>query len=66
MPNQMKSVSDRNPLFRPQDLVFAGILLAAACFLFWKCPYGYGNIDEAFYLTVPYRLAQGDALLEEE
>ena len=66
MPNQMKSVSDRKPPFRPQDLVFAGILLAAACFLFWKCPYGYGNIDEAFYLTVPYRLAQGDALLEEE
>lgn len=49
-----------------QNLVFTLLLAAVSCFLFWKCPYGYGNIDEAFYLTIPYRLSLGDALFEEE
>ena len=66
MPNQIESAPVRRRPLKPQDLIFAVIFLAAACFLFWKCPYGYGDIDEAFYLTVPYRLSQGDALLEEE
>ncbi len=36
-------------------------------FLFWKCRIGYGNIDEALYLTVPYRLLKwGDGLLVHE
>ena len=43
--------------------VFALIWL----FLFWKCPFGYGNIDESLYLTVPYRVLQwGDGLLVHE
>ena len=44
-------------------LFFAGIW----AFLFWKCPYGYGNIDETLYLTVPYRLLKWhDGLLVHE
>lgn len=43
-------------------LLFAGALV----FLLWKCRYGFGNWDESFYLTVPYRLLQGDALFADE
>lgn len=36
-------------------------------FLFWKCPIGYGNVDESLYLTIPYRLLRwGDGLLVHE
>ena len=47
--------------------LFAAIVFIASwCFLFWKCRFGFGNIDEAFYLTIPYRLCQGDSLLVNE
>lgn len=49
-----------------QDLVFYMVLLLTAWFLIWKCRYGFGNRDEAFYLSVPLRLLQGDALLVHE
>ncbi len=35
-------------------------------FLFYKCRFGFGNLDESFYLTVPYRLCQGDGLFLHE
>ena len=34
--------------------------------LLYKCPYGYGTMDESFYLSVVHRLLQGDRLLVEE
>lgn len=46
--------------------IYGLLLLLFGCFLFWKCRYGYANIDEAFYLTIPYRLYQGDSLLVHE
>ena len=50
--------------------IFAGAyalaFLALLAFLLWKCRYGYANIDEAFYLTIPYRLCRGDSLLLHE
>ena len=49
-----------------QNSVFFLIFAAASCFVFWKCRYGFGNIDESFYLTIPFRLYQGDALFQEE
>lgn len=49
-----------------QDRLFWAVFLIVAVFLFWKCPYGFGNLDETFYLTVPYRLLQGDALFLNE
>ena len=48
------------------DLIFIILALSVLCFLFWKCRYGFGNNDESFYLTIPWRLAQGDALFLEE
>ena len=48
------------------DLIFIISALSVLCFLFWKCRYGFGNNDESFYLTIPWRLAQGDALFLEE
>lgn len=40
--------------------------LALFVFLLWKCSFGYANMDEAFYLTVPYRMCRGDRLLLHE
>lgn len=49
-----------------QDGVFAFLLAAAAVFALWKCPFGFGVYDDAFYLTVPHRLSMGDALFVDE
>lgn len=38
----------------------------ATVFLFWKCKYGFAHVDEAFYLTIPFRLCQGDSLFLHE
>ena len=35
-------------------------------FLLWKCRYGFADMDEAFYLTVPYRFVHGDRMLVNE
>lgn len=48
------------------DLVFALIFLAGTCLIFYKCPFGFANLDESFYLTIPYRLSQGDGLFSQE
>ena len=49
------------------DLWLFFLLLAAlAVMLLRKCRYGFANMDEAFYLTIPLRLAQGDALMLQE
>ena len=44
----------------------AAALLGAFGFILWKTRYGFGNVDEAFYLTIPLRLCRGDALLAHE
>lgn len=41
-------------------------ILPLSVMLFMKCRYGFANVDESFYLTVPYRLCQGDALFLNE
>lgn len=48
------------------DWAFLILLVPTAIFLFWKCRYGFANLDESFYLTIPLRLLQGDALLWHE
>ena len=48
------------------DVVFLVMLAALTAFSIWKAPYGYINNDEPFYLTIPLRLVQGDALLINE
>ncbi len=47
-------------------------ILWLICFLFlfamilYKCNFGFANRDESFYLTIPYRLVQGDDLFLHE
>ena len=47
-------------------LFFYAIYILICIFLFWKCKFGIANTDESFYLTIPYRLWQGDSLLLHE
>ncbi|MDD2957407.1 MAG: hypothetical protein PHR92_02615 [Lachnospiraceae bacterium] len=49
-----------------QNLFCLFTMLGIGIFLFWKCRCGFGNRDETFYLTIPRRLAQGDALFAQE
>lgn len=49
-----------------KNIIFLVILLCATAFLTWKCKYGIGNVDEAFFLTIPFRLYKGDALFLQE
>lgn len=51
---------------RLENGLFFAALMAVSCFLFWKCQFGFGNMDESFYLTIPYRLYLGDGLFQEE
>lgn len=47
--------------------IFSGLcFLAAAVLMLWHAQYGFASSDEAFYLTVPYRLTQGAALFTDE
>lgn len=48
------------------DLIFICALIPLLFFFIWKCRYGYGGLDEPFYLTLAQRLSMGDALLSEE
>lgn len=49
-----------------QDILFGILTMMVLAILWWKCPFGYGGNDEAFYLTIPHRLTKGDALLSQE
>ena len=52
--------------YKKQDLCF--FLSAAAILLInlWKCRIGIGSSDEHFYITLGYRLFQGDALFYDD
>ena len=45
---------------------FAIIMLILVGFAFFRLKWGMADIDETFYLSIPLRLVQGDALLVEE
>lgn len=49
-----------------QDYLFFALMIGALIFSFWKCRYGFAGDDEAFYLTIPQRLIDGDALIKDE
>lgn len=51
---------------RNQFWIYLLSILLVFLFLLWKCRYGFGNRDESFYLTIPYRLYQGDSLFAQE
>ncbi len=48
------------------ELIFLVLFLSVMAFNIWKAPYGEVWDDEAFYLTVPYRMWQGDSFLVHE
>lgn len=47
------------------DILFAVLLAAGTVLMLWRAPYGFHFSDESYYLTVPYRLAQGDRLFRD-
>lgn len=49
-----------------EDAIFLLFWLGATAFLVWKARYGFADRDESFYLTIPRRILQGDAILVEE
>lgn len=49
-----------------QHAAFICLMAAALAFSFWKCVYGFGGNDEAFYLTIPHRLLMGDSFIVDE
>ena len=51
---------------RLSDAIYYFVFTLIFIFLIWKCRYGYANMDEAFYLTIPYRLCMGDGLFIHE
>lgn len=51
---------------RKRDVVFGVLFVQVFVFLLWKIQFGFANIDESFYLTIPLRLLQGDALFAHE
>lgn len=57
--------SKRNTLFY-MDMSFIFLMLCAVLFAFWKCRYGFGGYDEAFYIATPQRFSLGDAVLCDE
>lgn len=62
----MDTIQRRQKKPERADLLFLCFLAVLGLGLIWRCRYGYASNDEAFYLTIPYRLLQGDALLTEE
>lgn len=49
-----------------QWIAFISLMVLSLIFSLWKCRYGFGGDDEAFYLTVPHRLTMGDAFITDE
>ena len=48
------------------EIVFGMLLLGVALLYLSRINMGMAEMDESFYLTIPLRLAQGDALLVDE
>lgn len=59
----LKSNPDKTKIM---DKVFWVLFVCVLALSIWKSFFGFGGYDEAFYLTVPYRLTLGDSLLSQE
>lgn len=53
----------KNLLF---DLIFYVLFVGIVGLLIYRNRFGFGNLDESFYITIPYRLWQGDVLFADE
>jgi hypothetical protein len=49
-----------------ENMIMVGIFIIVSIALFWKCKYGYGHGDEAFYPTIAKRFLDGDRILYDE
>ena len=64
-----KTVTEQRALKKDrrwQDYLFIALMAFALILSFWKCRFGFGGNDEAFYLTIPHRLILGDSLFGNE
>lgn len=64
--NKIKNNLEYIKSIKVQDVVFFSLLIVAMIFAFWKCVFGFGGNDEAFYLTIPHRIGLGDSFLTDE
>lgn len=62
----IKTQRQRDDKYKWQDYIFIALIVGGIVFAFWKCVFGFGGNDEAFYLTVPQRFNMGDALIKDE
>lgn len=62
----IKEQRQRDDKSKWQLITFIALMSGAVVFAFWKCAYGFGGNDEAFYLTIPHRLTLGDAFITDE
>lgn len=62
----IKAQRQRADKYKWQDYLFIALMAGGLIFAFWKCVFGFGGNDEAFYLTVPQRFNMGDALIKDE
>lgn len=62
----IKIQRQRADKYKWQDYIFIALIAGGIIFAFWKCVFGFGGNDEAFYLTVPQRFNMGDALIKDE
>ena len=62
----VKAQRQRADKYKWQDYLFIALMAGGLIFAFWKCVYGFGGNDEAFYITVPQRFNMGDALIKDE
>ena len=49
-----------------QDICFIVLIIISLSVKLWKSKYGISEYDEAFYLTIPHRMALGDSLFFNE
>ena len=52
--------------FSKTDIVFFLCCLAVLALQLWKATRGFGSSDEHFYITLGYRIAQGDAMFYDD
>lgn len=51
---------------KQKHLLFCILMAAVAVYLLFMCPYRFVVVDEVFFLSIPMRLFQGDALFQHE
>ena len=47
-------------------IIFLILLSLSVCLYLYRLKWGMADVDESFYLSIPFRMLQGDALLADE